>query len=325
MAVFSSAFTKVNNLLGLTAPGFAEKSASIPVVPTAQQFLSSVQRIVGDDDSHVITNPTLRFSVLYDTYIYENSPTFGFAGATFLSIGYSTARRRGLVYFDLSSITGLSVDSAHLWLYNTNNSSTLGNGTLQAYRVMPANSGWTEGGFHIGTTASGLEPSWNKKTQSPSADWAGSAGLLTSGTDHSATLMGSAGWTDGVAGWMDLNLNTSETETMLANNAGIMLKGSDETSSGHVVIPHSKENTAGSQYIPYLEITLGTLTADSSSVLLVADDVGATWSNTPVADANSAPISTVWMELPLTTLGAADFAMYVPTGVNVWYAILGPK
>lgn len=325
MSAFDSAVKKISDLVGVSAAGLSQASASLPVVPTSQQFLSTVKKIAGDDTSHNVANAVVRFPVQYDTYIVEASPTFGYAGAAFLSIGYSGGIRRGLIRFDLTLIAGLTLSAASLHLYNTDNAATTGNGTVEAYRVTSANTGWDEGGLHVGSAATLLEPSWNKKTQTPSVDWAGSAGLSTVNTDYTSTLAGSAAWTDGAAGWLNLTLVTGQVQTMANNNAGFLLKATDETASGKVVIIHSKENTVGNEYDPYLDATVSGLLDNSSSVFAMADGAGATWANGPVATTGDAPIPTSGIELPLYTIDTAQMSFFVPTGVNVWYAILGPK
>lgn len=127
---------------------------------------------------------------------------------------------RSLIKFDLSGIpAGSTIFSATLSLWTAQQRA--GTGTVTAYRILPANSAWTEAGA-----------TWNHAVHNTS-HWAGDAGqdggadagCSVSGTDYSATTLGSTDFADGeVADTQhDIALNASEMQNMLAANHGMVL------------------------------------------------------------------------------------------------------
>ncbi len=114
--------------------------------------------------------------------------------------------------FTLTAIpAGASIVSAILTL--TLNSGSSGQ-TVTIYRILSANSGWTE-----------LQSCWN--TINGSTPWAGSAGCRTSGTDYSSTAIGSFTAPNlaptGTA--YPVTLDLAEFALLLASNSGLVMIG----------------------------------------------------------------------------------------------------
>ncbi|MBI2326254.1 four helix bundle protein [Candidatus Collierbacteria bacterium] len=152
--------------------------------------------------------------------------------------------------FDLTSIpAGSTITSATmtLWTYSTS-----GSGNLNIYRILAANSAWTEAGS-----------TWNYAVAS-STRWAGDtgsdggsdAGGSVSGTDHSSTLMGSVALTNGEAAntQKDITLNTTEFTTMFANNYGLYAR----KDSGGYGIFYSSDYTTDTTKRPKLVVNYTT-------------------------------------------------------------------
>jgi hypothetical protein len=159
-----------------------------------------------------------------DTYVILAVPDTPQNTANFLV----RTDRRNLVRFDLSSIPGTStIVSATLTLTAF---STFGaNVDVTFNRILAANAGWLEiatWNFADGATASDR---WAGDT---GADGGADAGCSVSGTDYSATQMGAvvipSGATDGTQ--IVVTLNVSESQAMLANNAGIVFIGNAASS-----------------------------------------------------------------------------------------------
>lgn len=161
---------------------------------------------------------------------------------------YNGKKRLGYIKFDLTGIVpGYSIASAILRLCASGNNSA--NSIVNVYRVLPANSGWTEA------------LTWNYANGS-SIRWAGDAGAdggadaggSVAGTDYSSTLMGSFNMisTDLAGTAYDVTLNLTEFALMIANNCGfeLMIPG-----TGDQLIA-SCENTNAS-YRPKLTVTYG--------------------------------------------------------------------
>jgi hypothetical protein len=127
-----------------------------------------------------------------------------------------TGIRHGLLKFPISLAAGASVQSGTLSLWANGTLAT--NLTISIARILAANSGWA------------ITSTWNYKTPT-SARWAGDAasdggadaGCSVSGTDYSATPIGSFNHASGDADATQYNitLDTTELATMCATNNGM--------------------------------------------------------------------------------------------------------
>jgi hypothetical protein len=181
-----------------------------------------------------------------DTYILASSADTNFNGGS-LSI---RSARRNLIKFDLSSIPASStIQSATLTvtLFTASISTDV---HLSSNRILIANNSWTEAAATWNyQDGAGGGHRWAGDT---GADGGADAGCSVSGTDHSATVLGTGTIPNGsVAGYAcAITLNASEMQLMLANNAGIVLTG--DAGSGWSCAD-SENATAG--YRPKLDIT----------------------------------------------------------------------
>ena len=108
-------------------------------------------------------------------------------GITGTLLGATTDKM--LVEFDASSIPATATcDSATLSLFQAGSSAALAF-TLTAYSIASGNAAWIEGTKNNATAGTG-EPCWNYREYN-TVNWAGSAGMATSGTDYEAAALGS--------------------------------------------------------------------------------------------------------------------------------------
>lgn len=157
-----------------------------------------------------------------DTWIISTSADGNFGANNELRHS-SSDQFASLLKFDLSTLGGVTINSADLYYYTTS-APGVGGATAQAYRILVANSAWTEAGA-----------TWNYALAS-STRWAGDAaanggadaGCSVSGTDWSSTLMGSAVLANGEAVGTEhiLSLGLTEFAVMIAANHGIYSRGS---------------------------------------------------------------------------------------------------
>lgn len=337
MSVFQAASIKVRDMLGLTTAGRAAASASLPVALATEDsallsalasptFLAAVAKITGDDASHQLvgigadTGVPEDYPVSADTILSAADPSYNYGITTQLIVGYrSTGYRKALVMADFSALSGTPLQ-ASLFLYHKNDAIMTANQNVRAHRVAAANN-WTEGAKN-GTAGTGTDPTWNKRSVTPDANWAGSAGLSTSGTDYNATLCGETLVLDGVAGWVEIALDVDEFNAMLADNYGLLLSG-EYANDGRIAYFHSSEYTTDTSLRPYFRVWVPESDTTIKSVYLIADGAGATWSNSDTATTDDAPIPTSGITVPAVTAGDVILSIYSPVGVNVWWAAIG--
>ena len=177
-----------------------------------------------------------------DTFLLSSTPDTNNGTVTTLVLRTS---RSNLLKFDLTSIPGgATIISATLTLTLTANPA---NSTVTIYRILPANIAWTE----LGAT-------WNYALAS-STRWAGDtggnggadAGCTVSGTDYSATQLGTFNTLSGdTAGTQYVvSLNTTEFGLMLANNIGMVIFGASGSSTSVASSDH-----ATAEWRPKLEV-----------------------------------------------------------------------
>lgn len=117
-----------------------------------------------------------------------------------------------IIKFDLSSLAGKTINSAILTLTTQTAIATAAN--ILAYQILAAN-----------TDMVFAEMTWNiKKTGSA---WAGAAGCSLADTDYNSVSMGLAAYPASQDNTkMNINLDVTQFETMIANNYGIILLAS---------------------------------------------------------------------------------------------------
>jgi hypothetical protein len=333
MSIFTGNTRKINDLLGLTSRGQQSKNDSlsvtvandqtaIPVDAQSIQFRGDMVRIVGDDADHLVSSETVvDVAITDDTSLYSSSNSGNYGQVDFFAVGrISGGLRRSIIRADLAGFAGMAISRASLMLYHNDHANTTQDGIVAAYRILPGNSGWVEG-TKIGATATLTDPSWLKKSQTPDVNWAGSAGLGTVDTDYISTLAGSVAFRDGVMGWHNLPLNTSEFLNLIAANNGLLLKELNEDEDGKVAYFSSSE-AANVAKRPFFRISYGE-TEQATRALLIPNGPGCTWSTNGVATVDSAPIPTGGIDVPIMRDGFPMLAVYVPAGVNLWVAKLG--
>jgi hypothetical protein len=171
-------------------------------------------------------------STYIDTYVdYDNSSSnYGTVGYFQLYLSAGAPRQHPLLKFDVSSLSGATVTSATLYLYEKGWGS--GSYTGDLHRILSANSTWTEAGatwdYATGTTR------WAGDT---GGDGGTDAGCSVSGTDYNASSMGT------LSGDGDNAEGTEYTVTLTVSHVQAMI---DDGDYGMVMIPTSQ---SGVQYI----------------------------------------------------------------------------
>lgn len=136
-----------------------------------------------------------------------------------LFVDNSGVRRNTLIKFDLSSLAGKTITSVVLSLWA---STTQPNpGTFKIHRILAANALWGE-----------MTATWSREDWDADNPWAGDvgsdggadAGCSVSGTDYSATEMGSFTTSGQVANTeMQVTLNATEFTAMIGANYGMIV------------------------------------------------------------------------------------------------------
>jgi len=131
------------------------------------RYGSNIEAAPGVADASCQYNPivTVNLGATKDTFVNEGSSGTNYGSETYLRIGYAYVRR-GLIQFDLSSLSGKTIDSAELRLYKYDN---YGNPEGRIYNVHRIAGSWTETsvtwnnapGYDSGVTASATVPNNN--------------------------------------------------------------------------------------------------------------------------------------------------------------------
>lgn len=156
-----------------------------------------------------------------DTYFSSVSPDTAYGTDTLKT---AKGKYHSLLKFDFSSLPG-GASITNVVFEIISNTTEYYNSTISLHRILSANDGWSE------------SSTWNYKTPS-TARWAGDtggdggadAGCSVSGTDWSATLMGSwtqASGTEAGALFGCTFSNLTEFGLMVANNYGFFIYRSD--------------------------------------------------------------------------------------------------
>ena len=144
-----------------------------------------------------------------DTHLIATAADTNYGTSGEFNIQYTGSQHaRGLIKFDLSTLAGTTIVSATQ--YYTAYANVASTATTYMHRILSGNSGWTETGA-----------TWNTKDGINA--WAGSAGCNTSGTDFSATAIGtnSSQYTANTEYSMDLDV--TEFTAMVAANYGCVV------------------------------------------------------------------------------------------------------
>lgn len=202
-----------------------------------------------------------------DAFINSASPNSNY-GQYGMRITPTT--QEGLLRFDLSSLAGkfTTVNSISLRFDLTQIQGSVTNGTLQAYAISSANSGWVEG-TAFGATQTGSS-SWNYKKTSTTV-WAGLAGLGTADVDYDSTLLGSVDYSGTGFYTMILSGDTSRLTTLVsswtnATNAGVLFKEANAARDGFTYV-YGKGDLYKSQ-MPLLTLDYSLIPEPGSCVLV---------------------------------------------------------
>lgn len=144
-------------------------------------------------------------------YSGNTSLTWGTASILYFG-GGSDDQTFSVLKFDLSALSGVTINSADLIV--TNPSTRSGTNTINVHRILSGNSDWTESGC-----------SWDNRKDGTT--WVGSGGCGTAGTDFASTLLGTltipAGTHSGGEVW-EIPLDTTEFTTLVSANYGIVVR-----------------------------------------------------------------------------------------------------
>lgn len=200
-----------------------------------------------------------------DAFTREDTADTNNGTATTIAIsGLATSRRIGLLKFDLSSLTGVTVTSSTLSLWN---GTVLANSRTQdVFPIKAANSAWTEAGA-----------TWNYAVASTTR-WAGDtganggtdAGCSVSGTDYNATASGSfvQASSEAVDVQYDITLVTADVQAMIAANYGWSIVNRDAATGTKSV--RSSDYATDATKRPQLVVVYTTAAAGTGARLLMA-------------------------------------------------------
>lgn len=180
-----------------------------------------------------------------DTFIVSTGPANHYENTAYFWWQLTVT---GLMFYDLSSIpAGATISAANFLLtaQGTMNRTV----THTFYRILEANDGWVEACNWNFRDGAGASQRWAGDTGN---DGGADAGCSVSGTDYSATPLGSVNATAGeTAGTTySTNFNLTECALLVANNYGIC-----ERSGGGSFNPFSSSEHATASYRPKLTIT----------------------------------------------------------------------
>lgn len=202
-----------------------------------------------------------------DTMTYQPQPSNNYATVESMRMeNLSTEYMRGLIKFDLSSLSGATINSANLYLYNLTNNQASKNFAVNS--ILSANSAWTEAGashnYAIGTTR------WAGDAGSDGGD---DAGCGVSGTDFNATDMGT--WTTGsldpIGTEYNISLNVTQVEAWITANYGAVLRMVTSSGSSNYI---ASSDHATTEYRPKLVVVYTAGDASVTAVVATASAAG---------------------------------------------------
>jgi hypothetical protein len=199
-------------------------------------------------------------SLMEDTYLRgpNNVASFpkNYGGQDKLIVGRginATDEANGLIRFpDLTSAANQSITRAVLRLYDFNIGTQTMDVDIHAYEVAAANDGWVEGSSSDATETGAS--CWRFQTYN-STNWAGGQnGCGISGTDYTTNLVATATSVDGVADWVEFELEPAVVQKWIdtpSENHGLVLISQGAGDAGEVVFFRSSEY-ADATYYPQL-------------------------------------------------------------------------
>lgn len=174
-----------------------------------------------------------------DTFLFQNYAGLTTGGTGNINAGgwvggAGTTAERGLIRFDLSSLAGQTITSASLTLTSTGQIvDHAWSDTLTLYRVSDANKAWVGGTEYANAPGSNGYATWANLNENDvpgsAVAWAGSAGLMTAGTDYIATPLATAAISSADAIGTQYTLTFADAAflndwaTNPSNNAGFLL------------------------------------------------------------------------------------------------------
>jgi len=252
----------------------------------------------------------------YDSMTYQPAPGDNWGNYTsILMENFATEYMRGLIKFDLSSLSGATITSANLYLYNLTD--TQSSKSFGVNAILSANSGWTELGschdYAVGTTR------WAGDTGN---DGGSDAGCGVSGTDFNGTALGSwtTGEADAVGTEYNISLTVSQVQAWLTANYGLVARMITASGSANEVASSDHATTG---YRPKLVIVYTTgdelIATDITTPAAILD--APTLGQTHVLSATDITTPAAILDAP--TLDASDAVDLVATDITTVQVILG--
>lgn len=207
-----------------------------------------------------------------DTAVNSAAATYNYGSNVTALICDSFGTKKGLFFFDLSSISGdATCNSATLSIFKAAAAGGSVAGAVYAYAIASGNADWPEGS-KTGSAGGAGECCWNYYDQTSGSEtaWAGSAGLSTSGTDYEASSIGNqaCNYSDAIGTEYAISLTAARVEDwfgasntnygVLLTNAGRLdLAGlSDNATTGYrpkLVVDYTPPAVSGSPWYAYAQ------------------------------------------------------------------------
>ena len=231
--------------------------------------------VFSSNSSHAAPITFQGTGVTEDTQLISGFDDDNFGGAPNIDVGNTSGVRRSLLRYPTlsSTLSGEKVASATLqFRTELDFFGPFTDQTIFLHVVTPANADWVEGSeTGIGSSPDTGLSTWRQKVDG-SANWAGSAGLSTSGVDYLATPVGSftASSTDAVGG-VTYTVNFADVSFLQnwidnpAENGGFFLYSPALEAGGDLIRLSSSEGS----FAPLLSVELAAPIPEPSSMLLL--------------------------------------------------------
>lgn len=277
------------------------------------------------ENGGVIDKVSTKHYLTADTVLLSASGNNNYGTFATLPIrGGASNKQRALIRADFTGVNADKITSAKLKMYDLN-ATIIGGatqnaaGVINVHPITAANADWIQGSTN-GAAANG-EPTWTKKAYS-ATDWVGGLGLGSPGgggylTNPITALNKTVGYT----GYVEGSLDVATLKSILDTKAGFLLKAADETVDNNGISLSSKEGTADK--LGYFEITQK---LDQpllpSYIAFETTGVGAKILDGADPNGPGIPIPVNGLVLPAKSLTGA-YKVYVPTGINVTWFLMG--